>query len=133
MTAHRRRKPTVLVARCSSMGHLMLSIHHLHGGEFEVIRRAGRAGGSARDQDAYLRNGSGTEMAFETLPTLRRSVAGREIGTVTGLLGDSPWLFCRCGAAQLTEDVADRIGEAVSDWYESGQNTTRPVTIGIAV
>ncbi|WP_148286586.1 hypothetical protein [Mycobacterium canetti] len=112
---------------------MLLSVHPAGGTGFEVIRAAGRAGGSARDSDSYLRHGGGAEMTFDTLPPMRRTVTGGDLGTVAGLLGDSPWIFCRCGATQLTEDVADAIGEAVAEWYESGQNTTRPVIIGVSV
>lgn len=133
MTTHVKRKPVVLQVRCKDKGHIMLSIHHTRGTSFEVIRAAGRAGGSARDEDSFLRNGSGTEMNFETVPALARSVSGQETATVAGLLGDSPWIFCRCGAKQLDEATADAIGDVIGAWHEAGQNTTRPATITIAV
>lgn len=130
-----RRKPTVAVLRCASRGHLLLSVHHLAGVQFEVVRPAvSRAGGIAGDQDAFLRHGAGTEPAYEALDESRRIVEGTETHTVTGLLGpESPWLFCRCGSALLSVAAADELGEAIGDWYESGQNTTRPTAISLAI
>jgi hypothetical protein len=132
VTSHRRRRAVIVEVRCAGKRHLLLSVHP-DGPRFEVVRAPGRAGGLVRDRDSWLRQGSGTEMSFETLPRLRRSVHGSETGTGAGLLGESPWLFCRCGAAQLSEDVADAIGEAVNTWHEAGQVTTRPATIIVSV
>ncbi|WP_324667192.1 hypothetical protein [Mycobacterium canetti] len=135
MTAHVKRRPTVLQVRCGARGHLLLTIHPVGGARFEVVRPARRAGGFARDEDSYLRHGTGVDDVggFETLAPLRRLVAGAETGTVAGLLGDSPWLFCRCGAAKLTEALADRIGEAIAAWHCRGQNTTRPEVMRLGV
>ena len=78
--------------------------------------------------------GGGAEPEFETLPAIEREVDGAETGTVAGLLGQSGWLFCRCGATQLSGSDADRIGEAVWGWFEGAKHgPTRPITVTVTV
>lgn len=128
----RRRQPTAVIVRCTERGHELLSIAPATGaGRFLVVRAPGRAGGAARDTDQWLRTGVGTEMSFETLPALSREVHASDAGTVAGLLGDSPYIFCRCGRCELDEATADRIGEALHTWHQKSSTVgaTRPVTV----
>jgi hypothetical protein len=109
-----RHRPTAVILRCSSRGHELLTIRPATGvNRFVVVRAPGRAGGGARDTDQWLRTGVGTEMNFATLPAQFREIHGGDASTVDGLLGDSPYLFCRCGSAMLDGSTADRIGEAL--------------------
>jgi hypothetical protein len=127
----KRRRPVAVIVRCAERGHQLLSIAPATGaGRFLVVRAPGRAGGSSRDTDQWLRTGVGTEeMSFETLPALTREVHATDAGTVSGLLGDSPYVFCRCGRCELDEATADRIGEALYTWHQSSKGITRPVTV----
>jgi hypothetical protein len=127
----RHRRPAAVILRCSGPGHKLLTIRPAIGvNRFVVVREEGRAGGAARDTDQWLRTGVGTEMNFATLPALFREIDASEASTVDGLLGDSPYLFCRCGSAMLDESTADRIGEALYSWHRSAaMGAARPKTI----
>lgn len=129
----RRRQPTAVILRCAEQGHELLTIQPAFG-RFVVVRAAGRAGGNARDTDHWLTTGVGTEPNFETLPVTSREIAAADAGTVAGLLGHSPFVFCRCGSRQLTEDVADQLGDALYEWCQSSiGGATRPKTVITAV
>jgi hypothetical protein len=131
----RRRHPTAVILRCRGDGHELLTIRPATGfGRFVVVRPPGRAGGAARDEDQWLRTGGGTEMNFATLPAQFREIDGGDASTVDGLLGDSPYLFCRCGSAMLDESTADRVGEALYSWHQSAaMGVARPVTIPVDI
>jgi hypothetical protein len=63
-----------------------------------------------------------------------REIDASDASTVDGLLGDSPYLFCRCGSAVLDESTADRIGEALYSWHQSAaMGAARPVTIPVDI
>jgi hypothetical protein len=130
-----RHRTTAVILRCRGRGHELLTVRPATGvNRFLVVRAPGRAGGGARDTDQWLRVGAGTEMNFATLPELSREIHGGDASTVTGLLGDSPYLFCRCGATRLSESDADRIGEAVFDWFEGAKHgPTRPITVTVQI
>jgi hypothetical protein len=131
----KRRRPTAVIVRCSGHGHELLSIRPAPGtNRFRVVRAPGRAGGAARDEDQWLRVGAGTEMNFATLPELPREIHGGDASTVAGLLGDSPYLFCRCGSAKLDGSTADQIGEVLYSWHQSAATgAIRPVTITVDI
>lgn len=73
-------------------------------------------------------------MDFETVPALLREIDGGDASTVAGLLGDSPYLFCRCGSAVLDESTADRIGDALYSWHKSTTTgALEPITIPVNI
>ena len=131
----KRRRPTAVIVRCSGDGHELLTIRPATGvNRFVVVRPPGRAGGTARDTDQWLRTGVGTEMNFATLPAQFREIDASDASTVDGLLGDSPYLFCRCGSGMLDGSTADQIGEALCSWHQSAaMGAARPVTIPVDI
>jgi hypothetical protein len=122
-----RRATTAVEVRCARSGHLLLSFHPVGRRGFLVWRRPGRLTGPSRDEDRWQRYGSGTTPeGFGAAEEDARIVDGPEAHHVDGLLGRSRALACRCGGWTVDTTFAERVHEALLDWWLASRRGEPP-------
>jgi len=122
-----RLATTAVEVRCRRRGHALLSLHPVGDREFLVWRRAGRLAGADRDRDEWLRHGAGTDdEGFGPAGEDARVVAGPDSNEARHLLGRSTALACSCTGFTADHDLAERVYEALLEWYEASQRGEKP-------